>query len=290
MHYFSSRYNRIIDPQSDACTFEEWISGASNSLYAIHPDGCPVFLDPSRIVSCDEYLHGDPFGTEDNLDSPFQKARIANTKLLLGQVIQRNSRDRIRLLDIGCGQGYITTSIRQAFPQCLVSAVDISLSAIKRARAMDDRIDYIVADANDLPYPEHEFDCLIMNNIWEHLTDPIGLLMNAKRVLKPSGHLIISTPSRYRFSNLIRELRGKPLLISPHHITEYTIGQVKEQLHFAGFDVVRTVSTDTSSRRGSHSPVAIISQMSRSALSLFLRFTGSHHVLNSTAFFLAQRR
>lgn len=279
-----------MDPDRDACTLTEWMTGRSKCLYGIHPHGFAVFLDHTRVDACDEYKRGDPYGIEDNIDSSFQKARIANTISLVRHITRVSGNDLIRILDIGCGQGYISTQIRRAFPQCAISAVDLSISAIEKARVVDSNIDFIVADANDLPYPPGSFDCLIMNNIWEHLTDPLGLLINAKRVLKDKGYLILSTPSRYRFSNLIRALRGKQLVISPHHITEYTIGQVKEQLRFAGFETIRTISSDTSSRHGSISPSALASRLVRAILTVLLGITRSHHLLNSTAFFLAVKQ
>ena len=69
-------------------------------------------------------------------------------------------------------------------------------------------------------------------------TTPLQMLKKIERSLKPGGHLIISTPSRYRLPNLIRVLVGKPIVLgSRQHVTEYSVGQVMEQLKYLGYEV-----------------------------------------------------
>jgi hypothetical protein len=104
-----------------------------------------------------------------------------------------------------------------------------------------------------------------------------------KRVLKPGGLLIISTPSRYRFSNLIKASAGQEIaFMSEHHVTEYTIGQVKEQLRWEGFEVERVYSPPISASN-------FIFTMIKAMMRAFLKLIGSHHVLESTVFYSAKK-
>jgi len=83
----------------------------------------------------------------------------------------------------------------------------------------------------------------VCNNLWEHVADPLNLLSEISRITKARGKLCISTPSRYRLHNLVAALRGRPIeFMSEHHVTEYTVGQVKEQLAFGGYKLLKCYS------------------------------------------------
>ena len=52
----------------------------------------------------------------------------------------------------------------------------------------------VVADVFALPFKENTFDCIVASEIIEHTVDPHAFVEALKRVLKPGGTLIISTP------------------------------------------------------------------------------------------------
>ena len=136
-----------------------------------------------------------------------------------------------KILDIGCGEGHITAEIQKNFLGAEVSGLDYSISAISYAVEKFPGIDFCVADAYNPLYCDNYFDAVVCNNLWEHIPDPLALLKGMNRILKDGGYIILSTPSRYRFPNLLNVLRGKPpVFMSTHHVTEYSVGQVIEQL------------------------------------------------------------
>jgi ubiquinone/menaquinone biosynthesis C-methylase UbiE len=182
----------------------------------------------------------------------------------------------------GSSQGHITAKIKQSHPGAEISALDYSVTAIQYAIEHFTEIDFAVGNAYDSPYQQSYFDVIVCNNLYEHVPDPIRLLTEIKRILKPNGFLIISTPSRYRLSNLIRVIIGKPVaLMSKHHITEYSVGQVVEQLKFLEFRAVNISSE----------PIAATSlgfKLAHFVLSSLIKMTGSHHQIESTVFYLFQ--
>jgi 2-polyprenyl-3-methyl-5-hydroxy-6-metoxy-1,4-benzoquinol methylase len=247
-----------------------------------HPQGFPVFLPVERVATSDEYATGDPYTVGENFDSANHQRRVAITTTLVQRAAVVLGRAPI-IVDIGCGEGHLTERVRQALPQATIAGCDYSVSAITYATSHYPSIAFAVADAYDCPYPAGSVDIAILNNIWEHVPDPVSLLTAVTRVLTADGFVVISTPSRYRVWNLVRVLVGKPVvLMSKHHVTEYTVGQVVEQLRYGGY----TLRMVTSKRI----PMADTRlRIARAVFSVLRKLTRSHHELEGTVFYLAQR-
>lgn len=92
------------------------------------------------------------------------------------------------VLDLGCGEGYYTTQLKQAVPDAAVYGVDISKSAIKfAAKAGGSNINFSVASAYQLPFAADFFDAVVRiyaPSKAEELT----------RLITSGGHLITVTP------------------------------------------------------------------------------------------------
>jgi 2-polyprenyl-3-methyl-5-hydroxy-6-metoxy-1,4-benzoquinol methylase len=189
-----------------------------------------------------------------------------------------------KILDLGCGRGHITAQILQKFPDAEISALDYSISAIEYATEHFPDIDFAVGDACGPPYSANYFDIVICNNLWEHVPDPLRLLHQARLIMRRRGYFVLSTPSRYRLANLVRVLRGKPVLFaSNHHVTEYSVGQVMEQLRYGGFEVIRSYSRPLARER-------FRATVGRMLFSAYLFLVKSHHNLEETVFYLAQNQ
>jgi 2-polyprenyl-3-methyl-5-hydroxy-6-metoxy-1,4-benzoquinol methylase len=280
--YFHHTLNRPIDLNKDGCDIKEWEHLFGTFLFAKHPSNFPVFLSPDELISSNEYAESDPYSVEENINSDFHRRRIECTLELIKKAVS-NRKGYIKILDLGCGQGHITKAIRETFPQSEVSGLDYSVSAIEYAVDHFSGIDFAVGNAYDCPYSINYFDVIICNNLWEHVPDPLHLLAKITTVLKDDGSVIISTPSRYRVSNLLNVLRGKPVtFISKYHVTEYTVGQVIEQFKYGGF-----IISDVFSK-----PIkmwSIKAQIVKTFFSVLVTMVGSHHQLESTVFYLARR-
>ena len=285
--YYYNCVSKTPLSEDEGASFAEWMEDPNHPCrFARHPEGFLVFLRPAEILTLDEYSEGDPYAVAENLDKPFHKLRVDMTIDLLAQVI--GGEPGLSILDVACGEGHITAAIHRAFPTAKIFAFDGSLSAIRSAIKYEG-ITFALANAYDLPYAPDCFDCIVCNNIWEHVPDPLRLLEKIARLLKPNGYLIISTPSRYRLENLLRVLVGKAVALgSRQHVTEYSVGQVIEQLRYAGFEVEKTLGqllwVDRLTFR------SLIKRCMGCFLAWLLRLNRSHHILGSTAFYLAKKR
>ena len=280
--YYDHKNDRSLNLGFDGCPLADWGSLYGKALFAKHPKGFNIFLSPDKITVCDEYADSDPYTVKQNIDSEFHRRRIDLTIDLLMEAISL-MQGTPQILDLGCGKGHITEKIRQALVCAEITGLDYSVSAIEYAQDNFPKIDFSVGDASNTPYSKEYFDVVVCNNLWEHVPNPLLLLGEINRILKPNGYLIVSTPSRYRLTNLVRILKGKPVaLISRHHVTEYTVGQVIEQLTHGGLLVRRIFSRPIS--MGS-----IRARIARCVFTILISLVGSHHQLEDTVFYLAQK-
>ena len=129
---------------------------------------------------------------------------------------------------------------------------------------------------------------MLCNNLWEHVPDPLRLLESVKRILKPAGYVIISTPSRYRFRNMVRVSLGLPVVfMSKLHVTEYTVGQVLEQLRFSRMKAMVFDEPLQGPAGGVFRFIAF--KLAVPMIRMMLRIVGSHHSPEETVFYLAQK-
>jgi SAM-dependent methyltransferase len=97
------------------------------------------------------------------------------------------------VLDAGCGVGYGTRLLAEHDPARLVG-VDISAEALSHAPA--DSAELVEADLRDLPFPADSFDVVVCFEVIEHVEGHDRVLDELRRVLRPGGTLLISSPNR----------------------------------------------------------------------------------------------
>ena len=98
-----------------------------------------------------------------------------------------------RVLDIGCGTGQLLTQLQGRFEE--VHGIDISGQAV--AAACQNGINAMVVDLNlePLPYADGCFDVVTLLSTLQYFIDLDGILRECKRVISPTGRLILSVPN-----------------------------------------------------------------------------------------------
>ena len=99
---------------------------------------------------------------------------------------------RGRLLDIGCADAPYADLLKRTLPGMEFTGVEFNEEIAERGRARG--LNIITGTIDDLKAAE-PFDLIIMNNLIEHVTDPVHELSKAESVLKPSGFIILETPN-----------------------------------------------------------------------------------------------
>lgn len=134
------------------------------------------------------------------------------------------------VLDVACGTGY-GSEILSSAEAASVTAVDVSKSAVAATSArLGEKATVLMGDIRDLPLPDDSFDLVVCWETIEHIEDGDRALAEIKRVLRPEGVLLVSSPN--------------PGVYPPgndFHVHEYTPEELKAAVsaHFANFSAYR---------------------------------------------------
>jgi|GEM_PF-5602352 len=164
-----------------------------------------------------------------------------------------------KMLDMGCGTcWYSINAARYGYD---ITGMDISGYAVKIGKkvgkGLGDEIckkcDFLLGDAENPPFKEESFDCILYLNILEHLPDPETGIKEISRVLKPGGCVILATDLKKGFLTLdwlhkkITPKRYKARQSRWGHDEEkfFDLDELKEMLGREGLLIEETVYTES---------------------------------------------
>ena len=147
-----------------------------------------------------------------------------------------------RLLDIGCGDGAFMARMRQMGWE--VTGIEPDLAAAENARKKFDLNHIHAGFLEDAGFADNSFDAVTMAHVIEHLPDPIKTIRECRRILRPGGKLVITTPNSKSLGErwFGKHWRGwEP----PRHLFLFTVESLQTCAHKADFTKceVRTSST-----------------------------------------------
>ncbi|MDQ4149609.1 MAG: class I SAM-dependent methyltransferase [Actinomycetota bacterium] len=221
------------------------------------------------------------------------------------EVIEYFGRDFISLTgadvaDIGCGDGFIDLGVaHKALPARLVGfdtrPTDVEqlarIAAEEGVAGPSPVLSFKTSEPNRLPSPAAAFDAVFSWSVLDHVGDPVAIIREIHRVLRPGGHLMIQlypffysqhgshleqwfpegfAQFRYSDEDLEQRVRADPgpdpgwaeqMLWTYRNLNKLTLDQLQEALAEAGFEVLRLalITADTHlAPEVAHMPLSLI--------------------------------
>jgi ubiquinone/menaquinone biosynthesis C-methylase UbiE len=110
------------------------------------------------------------------------------------------------LLEIGCGRGQFLSWLCERFTFASVCGLDLSSGLIEVRKRNRADITWVVADGEDLPFPDASFDVIVFNGSLHHMPDFRKALQEAFRVIRGKGHVFIFEPISTGFTRSLHHL------------------------------------------------------------------------------------
>lgn len=133
-----------------------------------------------------------------------------------------------RVLDVACGEGYGAALLAGTAASVTGADADAETIALAQVKYRQPNLGFVRADITALPFSDGEFDVVVSFETLEHVANHDAVLTELKRVLKPKGLLIISTPNKEEYSD-------NRDFANPFHVKELTAAGFEALLsaHFA---------------------------------------------------------
>lgn len=157
----------------------------------------------------------------------------ARNRLIL-QLARKHFPGAGRIIEVGCGTGYVLAGLREEFPDASLVGSEIYSSALDDAKKrLRNRGEFIQMDVREIPF-EDEFDLMCAFDVIEHVSEDGLVLEQMFNATKRGGGILLSVPQH-------------PFLWSPiddysHHKRRYRRHELEAKCIQAGFTVVQTTS------------------------------------------------
>lgn len=165
--------------------------------------------------------------------STSDRAILVNMLRYVRRLMRHSGISSGRLLDIGCGCGHLLRAAQRLGLRA--EGIDPSLDASRAAAAQGFSVTHgnYAADS----FPENHFDLITVIHVIDHVMDPLELLRDVRRHLRPGGAVLVAT---HNIESLLAKLSGDAFLAyNIQHITYYTPATLDRMIAASGLKPVK---------------------------------------------------
>lgn len=215
-----------------------------------------------------------PQGRELERRQAVARQRLSRIATLLGK-----RPAEIRVLDVGCSRGqFVAAAIAAGYP---AEGVEPAPRIAEAARAAG--VPVKTGLLEDQKFPDASFDALTLFEVIEHLREPLPLLAECRRVLKPGGILLVSTANAESWTAAAMGARWDYFDMEKDggHISFYNPRSMATIATNAGFEVARLDTARVKFHDKGRTPrgLYVAGKLVAELLNLPARLTGRGHDL-----------
>lgn len=186
---------------------------------------------PSNLSSTDK------IGDRPGSNNLFTHRRYAKLYSLVSSYVNKDS----KVLDVGCAMGgFLGYLHKQGLPN--LYGIDLIEDYVSYAKKKGD-YNIKLGSAESIPFDDNSFDLLVMDQVLEHLVEPIKAFREAKRVLVEGGLLYIAVPDASRYDEMY--FFDFYWFIMKEHIQHFDVDHLKLLAGMEGFELVNFSKSET---------------------------------------------
>jgi SAM-dependent methyltransferase len=214
-----------------------WRGSATIPVVRCHECGL-IFLNPRYDDARLTALYQDPQMFTGTIDPEGRSRSIVSeraervARFKQDVLALRRFRTSGRLLDIGCGLGFFLEALGNEFD---ATGLEWSAPAVKLVHDLPFKI--LEGRFPERPFDPGEFDIVAFNNVLDHLPDPLGALIESRRLLKTGGLLMLSLVNIQSLAARIYENGFR--LLAPNHLYYFSPEMLRRFLAKAGFQLMK---------------------------------------------------
>ena len=155
------------------------------------------------------------------------------------------------VLDVGCGEGHFGQNLKR-HNHSEVWGIELYEVAAGKARTRLNRVITGDIERDDIGLPENYFDCIVFNDVLEHMMSPWDILKKIKIYLKTGGRVVASIPNIRYFECMKRLLLHKEWeyadcgVLDWTHLRFFTINSIRKMFEDNGYSVATLEGIDHS--------------------------------------------
>ncbi len=195
----------------------------------VYVGGYPAAIDFDALYGQQYYTGGSDAVFADYVGQQAARRAHARRKLAVLRHLPPRIARQGRLLDVGCAAGFFLAEARTHY-----EVQGVELSAWSSAYARDRlQIPVFTGTLQQAALPTDHFDVVTLWDVIEHVPDPVPLLAEAARVLKPGGRLVLTTGD-WGSSYAQRHGANWHLMTPPWHLTMFSRATLTRAAQRAG--------------------------------------------------------
>jgi 2-polyprenyl-3-methyl-5-hydroxy-6-metoxy-1,4-benzoquinol methylase len=204
---------RLAESSGLELTRYERFLGGANQLAVLQPSGTASAVPVGNIY--------DKYGTT----NPIERRMMSGFMDALDSLLP--TQPPTRVLEVGAGEGHITSRMRDRYPSAHVTALDLAdprVLAELRSRGLN----AVAGSVEFLPFPDDSFDLVLGIEVLEHVPNPSAALAEIARVSR--GDVVLSVPREpiWRIGNMARGRYLRDLGNTPGHIQHWSSRAFRE--------------------------------------------------------------
>ena len=167
----------------------------------------------------------------------------------INKIIEQSEKQELKILEVGCSSGLflqgLKDHLRTHFPKTQFSLYGIDLDRDAINKSVDPSLNLLCYSAESLCNRTREagtYDLVLHYELIEHLLDPYKFMMTVKKLLKPGGCAVFTTPNALGVENLACGYNSRRLIahaiFPPMHLNAFSVQNISLFSYRLGFEIV----------------------------------------------------